>query len=488
MKVKIDTVSSRLSVTVPMSIQVTVSPLTVRLVACVALLTKSHLQRRSELSKPEYLPTPGVVEDDRKMDGTEIFINVRGVLMSLVSEEPRAQLMRFVFRDIRACSMWVTEDFSWGSLELEVGDILLEDVISWYMFGSDELGDDQIEWKTMFCGANDLAKQGAPADVPRILAGDSTPPDARKQILQPGSFDHEKQQMSFPFPTEDLSMDERPTQLTSGQKGSFLSVLAKWQFPTNHIAVQVATSALDLRLNSAILPSLLEWITSISAAMEDMVQANKAVNQAAQPDYTLDKYYASDPISVDNFVVEPITIRIATKAPPRPIEQSAFSRLLDWLLGSDFMSGLTLETSRISFGGDFMDLGCLFDRLRGEYFNALVSRYMMAQLFMQVPPFDFDARWCQHSTSTDQAAYPRCCDGSVLCTKGTSGTCRRLATALIEDSESVEDRGVVISTSLQWAQTGCVITRVQPFLDVASDDVPRTLDLTVRNEHRYLYS
>eukprot|EP00171_Calliarthron_tuberculosum_P014264 IDg14264t1 len=48
--------------------------------------------------------------------------------------------------------------------------------------------------------------------------------------------------------------------------------------------------------------------------------------------YASDKYSAAPFVGVDRFVIEPVSIRVATKAPPRPIEQTSFRRLLDWLI------------------------------------------------------------------------------------------------------------------------------------------------------------
>lgn len=198
-KVKMDTVASRVSVTVPMSVQVIVSPLTMKTVASICLLAARHMQRRRDVSSPtDSIPTEGVFQEDSSNQGTEIFVNIRGIVTSLVAEEPRAPLMRFVFRDVRSHVLWVTEELSWGHFELEVGAIVLEDVISWQIFADDHRTD-ELEWNTLFSSANDLDNTSAsrPSDIsPRI----SGPSDPTRPLLQPGSFEHETLQMTLPFP------------------------------------------------------------------------------------------------------------------------------------------------------------------------------------------------------------------------------------------------------------------------------------------------
>lgn len=397
-KVKIHTGSVQVSVSVPRSIMLTVSPLTVKAVTLVSLLVDDLIRQVDELSMYSGVDAALALTRAGQDNRPEYLINVRGIVMSLVAEEPRAHLMRLVFRDVKCYLKLPVDGLSWGAIDAEIGDIVLEDVISSRICdangnGKSNTDDDNrgnVEWRTMFAGATDLYKKRGfktgPGRYLEILPKTTVPQSewsngSAKDLVK--SFHKldldEKQRRLQPCSAAEFSREELPC---IGDD-SFVSLRAKWQHPVQSLTLHLVVKPLDIHVNPAILPSLLTWTVTISQAVTDIFEKLPSSTTASTALTTnLAPYPAL--IGVDRLVIEPITIRLATKAPPRPQESSAFRRLLDWCIGAESVAGLTFQGDRISVNGNFSDFEGIAKQVKMEYRNTLLSRSMMKQLMFQI--------------------------------------------------------------------------------------------------------
>ena len=186
---------------------------------------------------------------------------------------------------------------------------------------------------------------------------------------------------------------ERSSELVSKQKRQpFFTIAASWQLPLQHVSAHFIITGVDLRLNSAILPSLAAWVSSTVSTSQRTVEAYQSFRRTTHRQTCQSNGERSVPVGVDHIVLEPIVVRIATRAPPRPLEQSVLQRMFDWVLGSDSVSGVLFRAPRIAFNGDFEDSGALLRRCRSEYMSWVLSRTMARHLFMQAPALSLLAR------------------------------------------------------------------------------------------------
>ena len=385
-KIKVHPSTVQVSISIPPIIQVTISPLTVKTVARIALLAEQHFKQVNELRKLSSYDSALQLALSGQDGRPKYLFNIRGIVLSLVAEEPRAHLMRLVFRNIKCFLKLPVDGLSWGGLECDIGDIILEDVISSRLYGHDNNDSDGVEWRTMFSSATDLAPRQQRPLYLEILP--PTVPESEREDLSAIALVQSFRQLDLDERQKSLEqcsvVDSSQEELPSTSYDSFVSVRGKWQHPLQHLSLHLVVKPLDVHLNSAILPSLLAWTITVSDALNSVVKKRDTAPVSPQSYFTSSQYTNDRMIGIDRFVIEPILIRIATKAPPKPLETTAFRRLLDWFIGAEFMAGLTLESERISFSGDFIGLDALFLRIRQEYRAALLSKAIVRQLVVQI--------------------------------------------------------------------------------------------------------
>lgn len=436
-KVKVYTSIYQVSISVPRSIQVTMSPLTAKSIARIFMSSMQHLQQLDELEK-------SVLETRDELaracqEPAQYLINIQGIVMSIVTEEPRAQLMRLAFRDIKCYMKLASDEHSSSAFDLDVADVVLEDVISWHVHGRDI--DDEVEWRILCSGSNNSSANMSPSQLLRILPNDEpqmggldTSPEALLARFH-GLILDDRQLSLFPCASADSSTEELPTL----EQDSLISVRSKWQHPMQHISAHAVLKGLDLRINAAILPILVRWVEAISKVLLQEMKLNSVNVNSRHAYLASDKYATASFIGVDRIAIEPFTIRIATKAPPRPLEQTALRRLLDWLVGCDFMSGLTLQTTRISLSGNFINFSSLLNRIRMEYRNAMISGSMMRQLFTQASTLSILTRVGLSAVLRSNKSTSRPRDFNV--TQANIESSREVPGLLValEETSSVED-------------------------------------------------
>ncbi len=464
-RVKVHPNTAQVSVSVPRTIQVTISPLTVKTVARIAVLIDQHFKQVDELRKASSFDAAFQLALSGQDGRPKYLINIGGIVLSLVAEEPRAHLMRLVFRNIKCFLKLPVDGLSWGGLECDIGDIILEDVISSRLYGHDNNGNG-VEWRTMFSSATDLVPRELRHRYLEILP--PTIPESEREDLGAlalvqsfRQLDLDERQRSLqPCAVVDSSQEELP----SATYDSFVSVRAKWQHPIQHLSMHLVVKPLDIHLNSAILPSLLAWTMTISEALDSVLKKRETAPTSPQSYFATGHYTNDRTIGIDRLIIEPIVIRIATKAPPKPLETSAFRRLLDWFIGAEFMTGLTLESERISFGGNFDSFDSLLRRIQLEYRAALLSRSMVRQLLVQISALSTLTRVGastilrgNRSTVIQSASTPTSSLISNL--QDVTHTAVGLA-ALVSEYETHN----VLSSTNQLLITGgmCVVTRLQP--------------------------
>lgn len=285
---------------------------------------------------------------------------VRGIVLRCLSEEPRSQLLRLVFRELHGLLLFPTTAESKRHVELCLRSFTVEDTRT--RIGNTGL----IEDGSSYCRPNVVSLQD------RSLHGGgritSSDPFYQHRTLR---YITGNTQMS----SEDG--DVEPHEVIKMSKTAFRMVLS-WVIPLEHIRVHTEIRGLDLNIDLAVIETFWEWVRHIS----DEIQA---VTRASRVNVTDDAATAFPPNSrttsaqVDHIVFEPTEVRIVVQDSQRGQQHTFLDRAMAWFAGSSCTEELVITFPSVILSGSFDSMNQLLSRFQMRYAQALLSRPVLQQ-------------------------------------------------------------------------------------------------------------
>lgn len=388
-----------LSLSATRLLKLVISPLTARTLAALLLnmlpvtTSASSSSRTAQESK-----VAGVRPETVGLHQLSISISLRGIVLSCVAEQPRMQVLRLLLRQVRSCITLPLKPNANGQVSFSLQDIILEDTISWRLFQDDEDGAES-RWASVFAGTDGPTRSNTddnPALSTSIRDALRSYLGFRKHERLPASISRES---SAQIPSESQST----TSLENTDEALCLFV-ASWRFPLEDVSAHLRLKGFQVNLNMSILPSFVQWLQSIVSSLNSAQQDHARQFRTQEGSGFGQSESPATRIGIDHLVIESFEVKISSRAPSRRIQETSVRRALMWLFGSEEVIGLTIQTPRIVFNGDFDGVDQLMYRLRSVYLSSLSAQNIAQHLFWQAPKFVRIARVAVTSMLRNRAA------------------------------------------------------------------------------------
>lgn len=337
--------------------RLTISPLTARAVTGVAITLLERKPRKfgDNHKCRTHIEKSG---DERFSDFSKFCVHLtfKGIIIYCLAEDPRIQILRLVFREVRINLIISGGANSQGSINISLGDFLAEDTISWSLpWRVDDLSD-PVRWSKFIIG-NRRGTDTSNLDIqPFFSCNSSNGHYAATNVpnLRDGSSDV-------------LCMENSPS----------VSLNMTWMLPWEHVSARLHSQGFEVNIDLALFSSVCEWFRSISNSI-DLSIARYSMS-AAENDYKLMN------IGVDHIVLEPVSVMLSVRAPPRRLHETTHMRILNSIVCSETVEKMNIHLPRVVFNGDFPDIYRVFDIVGDSYLKTIRSTHIFNQMVWQLP-------------------------------------------------------------------------------------------------------
>lgn len=344
-------------------IRLTLSPLTARALTGLSfLLSDRDLNSKSD-SQGQLLPY---------LQGR---VTLKGIILYCVAQEPRVQLLRVVLRDITIAGHIPLSPQQLAIVEFTLHEFTVEDTVPWSLFWREGERKDSMQWSNVVVGFRTPRNDGPNTSMFPTLR---LIPFFQISTLP----SHETYTPESPHEwTTNIASERDPR-----NGDPLLSCVLRWVTPVQDISLEVNLRGLEFNLDMGMLPSILDWLWTISNEVQSVKEANPSAVHSQSTD-TMEMGSDTLRIGIDHIVIEPVMIRISARAPPRRLEESPLHRWLGWIVDEETAGAVNFEIPRVIFSGDFPGFGRLLERLASLYTKELFTRRAMQQLVWQAPRF-----------------------------------------------------------------------------------------------------
>ncbi|KAI0566844.1 hypothetical protein FGB62_5g243 [Gracilaria domingensis] len=333
-------------------IRIALSPLTVRAVAGMGFKVSEVMEKYQKRT----VETENTLCDENEgMNAMRVHLSIPGFVIRCFAEQPRVQLLRLVFRDVKCFLHFPASIGDEGKAELSVRDVILEDTVSPHL----QEGDVRESRSRSSCTIVSSAQGNARVDERPLL------------LSEPGSvFDSSQLGNS----SEHGRWEPKPV---------FYCFLS-WYLPFEQVAAQIGGRGIDIAVNLGMLPTCAEWAETLVHEYA-AVQRAQSHRHRSKTRSSMTATTPSFPLRIDHIVVEPLRIRISVSSPPRDLQPSWTQRMLSWMVSAENADGMVIDLPQVVFTGDFSSTQQFLGTFKSSYMRALLSRHMFKQIIRQAP-------------------------------------------------------------------------------------------------------
>lgn len=333
-------------------LRIALSPLTVRASTGIAFATSEAIAKYGSSSGAN----PNHNDSNELLSRAEIYLSVPGFIVRCFAEQPRAQLLRLVFRDVQCFVMYPAAIEHEAKAEVSIRDIQLEDTISPHLQQSGIRESRSQFWTTIVSCLREYNREETHTRSPYISRIRTT--SQYPQLLRGSSRGEE--QPSVPV-----------------QPIFFCDM--SWYLPFEGVKAQLGGAGLDIKINMGIFPTFVEWFGTLTHEFYAVQRAQKHSPSSSSASTK------SFPVCVDHIVVEPVRVQLCVSAPPKDLQLAVTQKLFSWFLGAETADGVGFYLPRVVFTGDFGSVEQFTRTFSSSYITALQSRYMLKQFLFLAP-------------------------------------------------------------------------------------------------------
>ncbi|CAN8077207.1 unnamed protein product [Agarophyton chilense] len=334
-------------------LRIALSPLTVRTVTGAGFTTLDVLKKY----RTRFIENQNTGDENKPLSGMEVQFSIPGFVVRCFAEQPRAQLLRLVLRDITCLMSFPKTKNEEGKAEVLVHDVILEDTISSYLR---ESGVRESRTKPCYTIVTS-AREGSHVDQRRrlVLETESAPCSSTLWHQNNEGEDPVKRKMKPVF-----------------------FCLISWYPPFEQVTAQVGGSGLDIRINLGILPTFVEWFETLA---HEYAAVQRAQHHRYRTNLRSSRARATESflLGIDHIVVEPMSIIISVSAPPRDLQLSWAQRAISWMVSAESTDRMAILLPKVVFTGDFSSTEQFLLTFRASYLRALLSRQILKQIVLQ---------------------------------------------------------------------------------------------------------
>lgn len=359
-------------------VRIALSPLTIRTGAGLFFrMMEGEHQNLEARHEKEVIVEDGMIRTTGVgVSGMQIGVVLHGLVIQCISEQPRMQILRLVFWEIKGMCIIPTSREQQGQLYFSLGNVMLEDTISWQLYRSSREDFESQQWTTNVIVGNRNVHRS------EEIVGMSSMLDraVHRLLLLSGDGKYGQGEKG----NGRVMMDKWWHAGSQRENEHVCRIVGTWQWPLEHVAVHIDVSGLDLNVDMAIAPSLIAWGISISREVSDVESAQKECREYDWGNMNnKEEKQGFIHVGIDHMVLESIQVKFGIRAPPQRLKQSISQRAMSWILGAELASGICITLPRVIFNGDFRGIQGVAERLERMYFQALMSQTVLKQVALQ---------------------------------------------------------------------------------------------------------
>lgn len=333
-------------------LRIALSPLTVRASTGIAFAASEAIARYGGSSGPD----PNRSDFNELGSRAEIYLSVPGFIVRCFAEQPRAQLLRLVFREVESFVTYPAALHKEAKAEISIRDIHLEDTISPHLQESGIREARSQYWTTVVSSLREYNREEIHTRWPNVSQLGTISQNPR---LLRGSHDGEEPQSVYVQP--------------------FFFCTMSWYLPFEGVKAQLGGGGLDIKINMGIFPTFVEWFGTLSHEFYAVQRAQRHSPSSSSASTM------SFPVGIDHIVAESVRVQLCVSAPPQDLQTAVRQRIFSWFLGAESTGGVGFYLPRVVFTGDFDSIEQFTHAFSSSYITALQSRYMLKQFLFIVP-------------------------------------------------------------------------------------------------------